>query len=311
MSRFLTMLALPLAGLPGTGAPPAEGPVEAVARQGLAAAMDELQSRALLSVERAPVRELFDAYVGTSQHYEVHSTKSRRLAFQFADELDTLVPRLQEILQTTYAPDAPMRVVIHPTDESYNRFGEGFDERSSVTGAFHASEGGTDLVAATDGVGNANLLRMYLAYGAAHQYRARAYPGLRLPIILDEGIAAYLALQLNPVLTSFIWGEFSALRDDDNLQRRWIPLRKLATNDLSDVIALERQNDPLFQLAYLVVFLRYYSQPTQEQSIASFDGYMKQLIAGRGFSEHPIHKLLTEDIDELDLTLRRFNGWNR
>lgn len=308
MTLLRIALVLPLAWLPGTQSGPVTHPVAKVASEGIASARRALEERQILAVGRAAERDFDNPYIARSKYYEVHSTKSPRHARRHAEELDLLLPLFHDFFETDYEPETRFKVVIFPTNDEYRDYGDDFDEASSVTGAFYVNNGTETLVAADGGDDNENLLRMYLRYGATHQFMASAFTPVQIPVILEQGIAAYFALQTDTVLREFNWTQFRALCDSEG-RRPWIPLQQMATNSLSDITELGRANDPLFELAYMIVYLRFNRVDSLENSVAEFNAYLADLSARRSVRNNAIHKELTTNIGHLNGVLQKFNGW--
>ena len=304
---YLRLLAvLPIAWIPPTAAgTAAPGPVEFVAERTLRESASDLEQLAIDGIDRAVERDLDDPYVGETEHYVVRATKSPRFAHGLAIELERMLPRFQEFFGTDFAPSEPFEVVVYPDNESYREFGESFDERSSVFGGFYVDQNGLDLVAVDDDLDNLNQLRLYLAYAATHQYIAHAFPNARLPLMFQEGLAAYFMLKWDPLLTAFVFERFNELRESGE----WISLETLIGGDRNTIVALGRGNDPFFQLSYTMYHLRHNRTDTEANSRREFDEYMQALLRGELDRKHPIHKLLTRDLSKLEGVVERTEDW--
>lgn len=304
---YLRLLAVvPLAWIPPTPAvPAAPGPVEVVAERALREVAGDLEQFAIDRVGRAAERDLDDPYVGATEHYFVRATKSPRFAHGLAVELERMLPRLQEFFGTDYAPSEPFEVVVYPDNEAYREFGEAFDERSSVFGGFYVDQNGFDRVAVDDDLDNLNQLRLYLAYAATHQYVAHAFPNARLPVMLQEGIAAYFMLKWDANLTAFAFARFDELRQSDE----WISLPMLVGGNRNTIVALGRGNDPFFELSYTMYHLRHNRMASEEESRAAFDEYLGALLRGESAPASEVREILRSRLDELEAVVKRTQDW--
>ena len=299
-------LAAPLLALQGT--PPIASPVDAYALASMDQAMTNLQQTAARRVARArPRASIDDAYRSRTENYEVHSTKSPRIAFGYADMLEAQLVRMQSLFGSDYAPRRPIVAQIFPTGEGYRGFGENFDERSSVTGGFYAQGDGRDQIAAMDSATGDYLLRIYLSYGAAHQFMANAYPGARIPTALEEGLAMYVAMKADRETESFFWANFNTMRSDT--ASAWTSIEQLAGANIQalDTLTKERGIAPLIQLGCATHYLRHALGETEAESIAAFDAYVALVLTNGNYRDHPIHKLLTTSAGKLDADLKAWN----
>lgn len=144
-----------------------------------------------------------NAWVATTDHFSVRTTKSYGLAKDLASGLETMLGHFRKVLGSDYVPPKPFPVFVLPGRADYNAFGESHGEHhSSFFGSFHALSHAERPVAA-EWIDNPTLLRMQITHSVVHQYLHSAFPasvGKRTAWV-EEGLAAYFTFYWDPKWT--------------------------------------------------------------------------------------------------------------
>ncbi len=192
-------------------------------------------------------------------------------------------------------------MIVQPTLEAYNTFGEDFGaEHSSFYAAFHAAGNSESAVGALYDP-NWTRLGIWITHAAFHQYTSQALTAA-LPLWLEEGLAAYFA-----GFWDWDWTlrQYQEQRDRNGL----IPLTSLLSASLADYT--QRTDDRLIQLAVLVHYLENVREDTRARFdeevglvAAPFRDYVNQLATGGDFARSPVHALVSRQLRDLERDLR-------
>lgn len=311
---LLTILAL---GLPIAIATAAVRPSNAAASSPEEAAVSRAWDRALRrgarDAGRMPLRvdhsTWEDPWVCRGENYVVRTTRGRGYGLRMARSLDGMLQSFQSVLDTEYVPADPFLVLVHPSADAYNQYGDDHsDTRSSILGGFYDDRNPGRAIATYDYPTSDALVGMWLTHAATQQYLARAFPGTTHNVALSQGLGAYFQTFWN---YDYWVGRFEALRDADRL----IPLAEVLTTPLDGYT--DRPDDRMTELAMLFTYLRRVREDTRSTFDASgvlteagpFDDYLRKAARGEDVDRHPVGRLMAGELDEIQQELVEFRGW--
>jgi hypothetical protein len=211
------------------------------------------------------------------------------------------------LLGTTFVPPNVVQVLVHPTVDEYNAFGDNNGEEHSSFYPSFVPENHPDQPVATLESPNGTRQLRWVTHGALHRYLLDAR--VELPVWLDEGLASYFALYW--AFPSAVV-ELQALRDSDG----WVSVDDLITDEIAAF--LDRPEARQLELGMLFSYLMNYREDTrierdeQGNVIASpFLDYIRLRTRNRDSAQHPVAKLLGSATSraELDREFRAFDGW--
>ncbi|HLQ38377.1 MAG TPA: hypothetical protein VK348_11270, partial [Planctomycetota bacterium] len=237
------------------------------------------------------------AWEARSAHFRVVTTHSFGLAQDLASGLEVMLRHVQETLGVNRQPSRLLPVFVFGTIAEYNQFGtQNGQEHSSMYGSFYAQQHAERPVAAVFDQ-NPVFLRMQLTHSMVHEYLADAFPGHRLPVWADEGLAAYFSM-----FWDYPWGvaEFQRLK----AAGKQPPLRQLLAEPIAAYPGSAHER--FVTLAMLYYWLLLYRPDTAtgpEQ--APFRDYLLALLAGKDPTGLPITALLGS-ADALEQGLRDY-----
>ncbi|MEM1449483.1 MAG: hypothetical protein AAGI22_10225 [Planctomycetota bacterium] len=258
---------------------------------------------------RLPPPSWDEPRIGRSEHYEIRTIRGRGWAAARAQELETTLTRLHQTLGSDFVPPQRFVVLVHPTQELYNRFGDAHsDQRSSIYGGFY-DPSNPERAAAVLQNDNLALQKMYLTHAATVQFLGRAYPNAEPPTALVHSLSAFLQSYVD---YNYFVDRFEALRDGREGQGL-VPLEQLLTEPIDAY--LPWAGDRFYQLAMLFWYLRNVREDTKSTTtdegpqVGPFEEYVRLRLSGGEFEDHPVHELLTEGADVVDEEMRAFRGW--
>jgi hypothetical protein len=300
----LVASALVSAVVPKGSAGPAQEPPGAYERA-LDAALDRARDAARGTGAVLPDHSSWEnPWVYRTDHYEVHTTHSRYLAWDIAGGLEVMLERFRAVTGSAYTPVTPFKVFILPDIAAYNDFGENFGaEHSSIYGSFFSTEHPDRPVAAVYDRSHERL-RMAVTHSAVHQFIDRAFQR-QVPLWIDEGLASYFALQWN-----YAYGVAEMNRILADSGRPFIPLPKLMNDPITEYTT---GNVRFVELGMLFFYLLRFREGTATvydeygaELGAPFRDYLAAVLAGSNVSGHPIHLLLTNEAAAVEADFKAF-----
>ncbi len=241
-------------------------------------------------------------YIARTDHYEVRTCQSFGLALRTANEMEEMLVRFQDVLGTDYLPPARFVVLIFPTLEEYNAFGNTHgDQHSSLHGSFFAPEA-PDRPAVTYYTININLtrLRKWVTHSAFHQFAHAAF-GRSVPSWIEEGLACYFDMQwARPYAVSKLP---ELLRSPRSLRLR--NLSQFSVDNLNDEVMIEIG----MLLRYLIEEREDTRSPNggEDDSEGPFTAYLRAVYRGANFSQNSAHLALSRTPDAIEADFKSYD----
>ena len=232
-----------------------------------------------------------NAWVASSEHFTVRTTLSHGLAADVARGLETMLGHIHRTLGIDTAPPRRLPVYVFATRAEYNAFGAtNGDQHSSFYGSFYAANH-ADRPVAAEWSDNPILAQMQITHSVVHQYLREAFPGVALPLWLDEGLAAYFA-------SFWDYGWTRAEYKKDREQGRIVPLARVLRAQLQD-FALDT-TPRMLELAMFCDWLLRYCPETKSTPGAdgaphgAFVDYVRALLRGDDVARAPFRASIAD-----------------
>jgi hypothetical protein len=243
-----------------------ESPVEEFYERILDSTLADAQTTLLKRVDFFEGHDTWDqAFVLTSQHYQLRTVGSRSAANKLIAGLELMLGRFQALLGTDFVPAQRFRIDVMPIAE-YNVRGGPAAEHSSFYGSFLESDGRV----AVSYLQNSETLAIQAIHSACHQFLQSAF-NTSIPLWISEGLAAYFASCWNP--------EWSlTLLQNVSSSRNWIGMRELLSGSLSDYS--QNGQTRVIELGMLFKYLLQFNENTGSESASPFMNFLRASVRG-------------------------------
>lgn len=290
-------LSSPTTGRPAPGRPGSDAIYRSSVEKALERARDELERSLELYVDHSSWE---DPWIVERAPFRVRSTSNWRFTDDTARNLGTMVEHFEALLERPFPRDEIRDVFIFPDIGTYNDFGSPYAHHTSILGAFYADQHPERPIAACD-TGNWVWNGRNLTHGALHMYLARVAPRA-LPVWFEEGLASYFAY--------YYWENKQGVEEWERMlvDGRVIPLERLLSADLSQYT--NRPDDWFVELAMFFTYMIHYCPETatslDDVREGSFVDYLRKAVRGERLTRHPVHRILTNDLEFLEPVFLEF-----
>jgi len=272
-----------------------EGPAESAYAEVLGAAVEGAQAELERELDLHEEHTSWDdPWEVEDRNLVVRTTRSYAVAKDVAKGQQQMRRYFVELLGEPVQRVRKAPILIYADIPAYNAFGDEHGEyHSSILGSFYAN-GHPDRPVATYADENRTRLQMTITHSVLHQYIAEQYPGARLPVWANEGLASYFAL-----FWDFPYGvrELEAIKQ----QNRLIPFSTLFNEGIEAYT--DDSHARFIQLGMMFTYLLRFNEDTRrigdKEPAQPFDEFLAAMLRGEDVETHPFLQFLTENEDSL------------